>query len=135
MTQEPQEPLTEEVQTRKLMLKDEFLTLEEGKAEELAEKELIVCDFDNNEPVVVKVDEEEQFRAYSYQGLLKGFMNLSGYTVTLYIVDEEEQEEEAFLKVELWREDINQKATTEATTEATTAPQEPQTEETSLQVS
>ena len=131
MTQEPKEPLTEEVQTRKLMIKDEFLTLEEGKAEELAEQNLIVCDFEDNEPVVVKVDQEEQFRAYSYQGLLRGLMPLSGYTVTLYIVDEEEQEEEAFLKVELWRDATNQKATTEATT----APQEQQAEETSLQVS
>ena len=125
-----QEPLAEEVQTRKLMLKDEFLTLEEGKAEELAEQNLIVCDFENNEPVVVKVDQEEQFRSYSYQGLLKGFLPLSGYTVTLYIEDEEEQEEEAFLKVELWRDATNQKATTEPQ-----APQTPQTEETSLQVS
>jgi hypothetical protein len=97
----------EKLETQELVIKAEFKSLNETDAELLAEENFIFCDFEDSEPVVLKVDEVEVLRAYSYSGLFKSLVKISekeeNATVTLYLVDDELQEEEAFLKVKLYQ--------------------------------
>ena len=93
------------IETQELNIEDDFKGMSELAAQQLAEDNFIFCDFEDSEPVVVKLGDLEVFRAYSYHGLFENLVALNekapNSTVTLYLVDDELQEEEAFLKIKL----------------------------------
>lgn len=118
---------TEKLETQELIIKPTFENVTENEAQILAEENFIFCDFEDNEPVVLKLGKVEVFRVYSYSGLLKNLSDINNRfpnsTVTLYLVDDELQEEEAFLKVKLCQPSTDTTNNNENPVEATVTEQ------------
>lgn len=112
------------IETEELKIEEKFKELSEREAQTIAEESFIFCDFSDSEPVVVKLEETEIFRAYSYQFLLRELYELNkrvaNATVGLYLVDDEIQEEEEFLKVNLCPTDTKETEPTTITQDQST---------------